>query len=68
MNEQLNKQHLLDVLEKIRSEKYPDIPAGFLPKIIGIQSSESSTQAVKKIKELIVEHINIESHAENQQS
>lgn len=68
MNEQLNKQHLLDVLEKIRSEKYPDIPAGFLPKIIEIQSSESPTQAVKKIKELIVEHINIESNAENQQS
>lgn len=63
MNEQLNKQHLLDALEKIRVEKYPDIPASFVPKIIEIQSSNISSQAVKKIKEFIVEHLNQENNA-----
>lgn len=66
MNEQLNKQHLLDALEKIRVQKHPDIPADFIPKIIEIQSSESSAQAVKKLKELIVEHVNQKNNAQNQ--
>lgn len=66
MNEKLNKQNLLETIEQIRSDKFPEIPADLLKQVLEIQSSEIlPTQKVKQIRELINNQTNNTEDAEN---
>lgn len=61
MNETENRDFLKTAIEKIRSEKYPDLPAELVSKIIDIQSSDrkNTGKTQKKIEEAIIEFCNI---------
>lgn len=59
MNELQNKESLQRILEDIRQEKYSDIPAELVAKIVEIQSQGADNQprTNKAIKEEILKHI-----------
>ena len=59
MNELQNKESLQRILEDIRREKYPDIPAELVEKIVEIQSQDADNQprTNKAIKEEILKYI-----------
>lgn len=59
MNELQNKESLKKTLEEIRQEKYPDLPADLVSKILDIQSQdrENTSKTHKQIRDLIIEHL-----------
>ncbi len=59
MNELQNIESLKKILEDIRSEKYPDIPADLVSKIVDLQSMdrENISKTSKAIKEAILEYL-----------
>lgn len=59
MNELQNKESLQRILEDIRHEKYSDIPAELVAKIVEIQSQDADNhpRTNKAIKEEILKYI-----------
>ena len=60
MNSRSNLDELLQVLEQIRQEKYPDIPADVLREIVFAQfeCSDSRIEARTKTQRIVAEFIN----------
>lgn len=59
MNELQNKESLKQILEDIRSGKYPDIPAELVSKIVEIQSAdrENLPKTLRAIRDEILSYI-----------
>lgn len=59
-NEQKNKEKLKEVLETLRAEKYPQLPAELVAAVIDIQSldGKNTHSTYKKIEGELLKYVN----------
>lgn len=59
MNELKNKEALKETLEKVRAEKYSELPSEVVAQIVEIQSQdrENTTKTAKAIRDVILNYL-----------